>query len=116
MRWCGDGLVRRRRLRLRVVVGFHFGRAVLVRTTVDHRLEVEVAVAWWARRLPFKRVRMPRITTRFGAKENAVEKVDGEDDLRSDHQERANTHELIEGQQMTESLVVVWVGITPRET
>ena len=51
----------RRRLRLRVVVGVDFRRAVFVRPAVDDRLEVEVAVARRAGRLPFQAVRVPRI-------------------------------------------------------
>ena len=56
--------VLRRRLRLRVVVGVDFRRAVFVRAAVDHRLEIEVAVARRARGLPFQRVGVPRIPAR----------------------------------------------------
>ena len=41
------------RLRLRVVIFFHFRRTIFVGSAVDDRLEVEVAVPGRARGLPF---------------------------------------------------------------
>src|SRR5262245_39583294 len=79
------GCVRRRRIGLRVVIFIRFRRAVFVRSAVNHGLEVEVAVARWAWALPFERVAVPRISASSRAEENAVEEVDGEDDLGADH-------------------------------
>ena len=66
----------RRRLRLRIVVGVDFRRAVFVRTAVDDRLEVEVAVARRARCHPFQAVGVPRIAAARAAEEHAVDEVD----------------------------------------
>src|SRR3954452_13156921 len=59
---------------------------------------------------------MPWIPTRLRAKENAVEEIDREDDLCSNHQKRTDAHELIKRQQMAESLVMVGVRVSPRKS
>ena len=71
-----------RRLSLRIVVGVDFGRAVFVRPAIDDRLEIEIAVARRAGGRPFQAVGVPRIAAGLGPEEDAVDEVDGEDDLR----------------------------------
>src|SRR4051794_26930576 len=95
-------LVLRRRLRLRKVISTYFRRTVFIRPAVNHRLEIEVAVARRTGRLPFECVGVPRISTRGRSEEYAVEEIQDEDDLRGYHQHRANGHELVERQQVFE--------------
>src|SRR5262249_50305144 len=108
-------LILRRWLRLRILVGAHFRRAILVWTRVDTRLEIEVPVSWRAGRLPFERVAVPRISPSRRAEKYAVEEIHDEDDLRRDHQDRAHRHELIERQQVFERFIVIRIGQPPRE-
>src|SRR4051812_24427515 len=107
MCWRRRRLVLRRRLSLGVVIGGYFRRAVLVRPAVNNRLEIEVAVSWRARRLPFERVAVPWISPGRRTEKYAVEEIHDKDDLRCHHQNRANRHELIERQQVLECFIVI---------
>ena len=71
----------RRRLGLRIVIGVDFRRAVFVRPAINDRLEIEVAVARRAGGRPFQRVGVPGIAPDARAEEDAVDEVDGKDDL-----------------------------------
>src|SRR3954452_16835683 len=96
VRWRGQRPGLRRRHVLRIEINIYFWRAVFVRPAINHGLEIEVAMPWRARRLPFQRIRVPRITTRRRTEANAVEEIHRENDLRADHQNGAPRHKLVQ--------------------
>lgn len=100
---------RRRRLSLRIVILIGFRRTILVRSSVDDRLEIKVTVAGRTWCHPFEGITVPRITADSFAKEYAVDKVPGEDNLRGNHRNCTPSHKLVHRQQMPERFVVIGI-------
>src|SRR5690606_25585809 len=82
-------------LSLGVVIRIHLRRIVFVRSSIDDRLEIEVAMSRRTGSHPLQGVRPPRIPPDTSAPENAPDKVDGEHDLRGDEQNRTPRHKDI---------------------
>src|ERR1043166_5946684 len=80
---------------LRQVVLFHFRRAVFVRSAIDNRLGFEVSMRRRGPGAPLEGVRLPGITIRPLAGEQAPEKVYQEKNLRCSENERADRDENI---------------------
>ena len=63
----------------------------------------------WARCTPLQAIRIPGIPTDGRSKEDAVEEIDGKDDLDGHHADRTDGHKLVHRLQVGKSLVMVGV-------
>jgi len=88
-----------------------------IRTGRDNNwLEIEIAVPRRARRLPFKAVSVPWVSTDTRAVENAVEEIDDEHDLRQHQNDRRNRDERVSAAAIFGTSDVPGIGIPPRLT
>ena len=86
-----------RGLGLRVIIFLSFGRTIFIRSAVNDRLEIEIAMSRRAGGLPFQAIRLPGISPRTRPEKHAAKEVDDENDLNPHENERTPADEHVQG-------------------